>query len=128
MVKEYRFPLSEKNPDHIERNVDELNDLLGKSGFSFFIDEHSLCIKVDQETCKRHLYRNAGKPVAKLSSVYTCGEIRKLRETMSVEEIAQYLGVSRTTFFRIWNDNLDRKDTDIFLNMKGKQNRTSKKI
>lgn len=128
MEKIYKIPLDKDKGDEINNSIEELNELLERRGISFFIEETNMCIRVDQELYKKQFCRNAGPPVLELSSTYTCGEIRKLRETMSVQEISQHLGVSRTTFFRIWNDNLEKEADELFLNEKGKRNRTDKKI
>lgn len=88
--------------------IDEFNESMKTLGVSISTHPSNdekikfsvIKINFDTQKINQVLSRNAGRPVSVIDSYHTVSEIRKRLHTETAEEIAESLGISRSTLFR----------------------------
>ena len=86
-------------------NIDELNEIMNRFGISLKTHKSEsghdyLTIKYDTRQAKEKICRGAGAKHKHMDRMVSLDEINHRMTTESAEEIAQSLGISRSTLFR----------------------------
>ena len=95
--------------------IEEMTEIIRSTGCSLHLytdksDRQYLMLTINCETAKNS--RGAGrrkKLVSKEHWRITCGEVRKMLETKTAEEVAAELEISRATLFRRLKDRQDNQ-------------------
>ena len=96
------FPLDKsfcmEKADEVEAILQELNDLLNCAGIEIRAEEATLTIDVDREKFASVTKRRAGRKKKNASQQYE--EILAYRETHTVQETFEWLGLTKQTYYR----------------------------
>ena len=120
-VKEFiNFMLD--STDH-SKEIDKLQKLLENTGveakiITKYSGENSfsyLNIVYDDEVVRTKKKRNAGRKAIEINGTYTYGNIRELRKSMSMKEIAMMLGISERSLYRKIKENSSLRDDELFI-------------
>lgn len=115
---QYMFILDELDTN--KRNITELNNILNKTGVSFNLEAHkttngkeytTLSINVDFNVIDKIQNRKAGRKKEIAQKNISFGELKELQKSMSNKEIIQYLGCSKSAFYRAVKRIEDLKQT-----------------
>jgi response regulator of citrate/malate metabolism len=94
-----------ENEANAKEMIKAFNVLMSKYGATMRLsysgkdESYVLVLDIDEEWAKRKLKRNAGR--FKAVTTHKCEEIKEWQESgMSADEIAEQLGMSRSTYFR----------------------------
>lgn len=98
------FMLYSVPDDDEKKNLEKLNELLSKlnasAEFRKVKDYCFLRIAYDTNDVQKICSRGAGRPKKYLNSISTVEEVRERMKNETAEDIAESLGISRSTFFR----------------------------
>jgi response regulator of citrate/malate metabolism len=99
--------------------IKAFNGILSRYGVSLRLNysgaeqSNMLVLSINEEWSKQRLKRNAGR--GKAYSTYKCGHIAELQnQGLTADEIAEQLGMSRSTYFRHLKRMSEHKDMDKF--------------
>ena len=96
------FPLDKAycsaRADELETILQEINDLLGSAGIEISAAESTLTIDINNEKFVSVTKRKAGRKKKNASQQYE--EILAYRETHTVQETFEWLGLTKQTYYR----------------------------
>lgn len=83
-----------------KKKLEEIEELLNAVGITFNYDTKSkISLSIDEEILRKTIKRNAGRHRKHLNFI-KIGEVYKMRESMTDEEICKQLGIGTATFYR----------------------------
>lgn len=83
-----------------KKKLEEIEELLNAVGITFNYDTKSkISLSIDEEILRKTIKRNAGRHRKHLNFI-KIGEVYKMRESMTDEEICKQLGIGKATFYR----------------------------
>ena len=104
-------------------DLEKLQSLLENTGIEVQITTNTsedkpvsfLNIVYDDEVVRTKKKRNAGRKAIEINGTYTYGNIRELRKSMSMKEIAMMLGISERSLYRKIKENSSLRDDELFI-------------
>lgn len=87
-----------KNADTLEATLQDLNGLFSAVGVEITVDDHTLTIDVAEEKFASVTTRKASRKKKDANQRYE--EIMAYRETHTAEEIVEWLGLTKQTYYR----------------------------
>lgn len=101
-----------------EKSVEILQAILQelKVETEFDKDSHYMKFSFDTEVLKKFRTRNAGAKIKELNDLYSMKEIEQMQKTMTGEQIANTIGISRALYFKRLKEHREKgyRESDLF--------------
>lgn len=102
-----------------ETDTAKLNELLQKIGAKAEIQDlgdgyYRLSVKYDPEEVQKKVTRGAGRPQKSAKEWLTIGAVREMAKAQGVAATAEYLGLSKATYYRRMKEYANVPDGDTF--------------